>query len=240
MGIYNSAFEYYQKNAFTLRDEIERIADEAYTKRIELIKELGLKPEVEHYLLHPFRIIRNEAFALRLHFAILEAHLTQKSWWEITHPDRVPPQEEIEHHIRSYDMNIKRGYIIGIFSVQEHTLREGIRKTNPSILNNAKSPYWRIRDHFFSNYSFDENDQLYESALKLLASIRNTFHNDGLFFPFDCNDLEIEYKGKNYLFENEKPINFVEWELLTDLTEELANFFYELNSNSNFYSQITT
>lgn len=37
MGNYSSAFEYYRTKSFTLRDEIERIADEAYTERIQLI-----------------------------------------------------------------------------------------------------------------------------------------------------------------------------------------------------------
>jgi len=240
MGTYNSVIEYYQKKSFALRDEIERVADEAYTLRILSIKELGLAPEVEHLLLHPFRVIRNEAFALRLHFALLEGHLIQKSWWEITHPKRMPSDKEIELHVRSFDMNIKRGFIIGVFSVQEHTLREYIRKTNPGILNNAKDSYWKIRNHFFTNYSFNGNVQKFLSVLKLLASIRNTFHNDGLFYPYDDNRLEIEYKDHKYIFEVGKPIDFVEWELLIDLTEEIANFFFELNSNSNFYNQITT
>ena len=225
MGNYSSAFEYYRTKSFTLRDEIERIADEAYTERIQLIKDLSLDTKVERLLLHPFRIIRNEALALRLHFALLEAHLTQKLWWKLSHPNRMPTDNEIELHIRSFDMNIKRGFIIGVFSVQEHTLREYIRKTNHRILNNAKASYWKIRDHFFNNYSFNGNDQKYLSALKLLASIRNTFHNDGLFYPHDDINLEIEYKGVKYLFEVGKPIIFVEWELLSDLTEEIANFF---------------
>ena len=161
MGNYSSAFEYYRTKSFTLRDEIERIADEAYTERIQLIKDLSIDTKVERLLLHPFRIIRNEALALRLHFALLEAHLTQKLWWKLSHPNRMPTDNEIELHIRSFDMNIKRGFIIGVFSVQEHTLREYIRKTNHRILNNAKASYWKIRDHFFNNYSFNGNDQKY-------------------------------------------------------------------------------
>jgi hypothetical protein len=239
MEQYSSAFDYYRSKSFSLRDEIERVADEAYTTRIQLIKDLALDSKIEHLLLHPFRVIRNEAFALRLHFALLEAHLTQKSWWKISHPDRMPTDQEIELHIRSYDMNIKRGFIIGVFSVQEHTLREYIRKTDPNILNNAKASFWKIRDHFFDNYVFN-NHQKYISALKLIASIRNSFHNDGLFYPYDDNDLEIKYRGDTFLFEVGKPVSFAEWKLLTDITEEIANFFFELNSNANFYNQITT
>lgn len=217
--VINNLLEYYKLNAPLLRDEAERIADDCFTKNILVIRSKGYEVEKLNMLLHPLRTIRMELFALRLHFAYLQFQLTNINWWRTTHHP-TPTNPQIFHMIESLDMNIKRGFIIGVFSVQEHTLRTYLREIDSTILNNAKAPYWKIKKHYLDNYIDPSVKNRFNILLSLFSNIRNCFHNDGVFYPNDEKDIEINYRNTTYKFINENPIDFVDWILLLAIIED--------------------
>ena len=227
MKKYDSVIQYYQQNATRIRDDAERIADEAYTpKLLKLHKTYDEGSNEFRLYSHPFRTIRGELLALRLHFIFLEIYLIRSEWWDQTHK-RVPTSLQINHMIESLDTNIKRGFLIGVFAVQEHSLRHYIRKIEGEDSDLSKKAYWKIKKYFFDNISFS-NEELYNSALRLFSAIRNTIHNDGIYYPPDNSELEINYRGEDFKFIPGEPITFVEWELLLKITEDLADFIFEI------------
>lgn len=230
--------EYYKNNAPILRDEAERIADDCFTKVLLDIRSKGYTGQKLDGLLHPFRAIRMQLLALHLHFPYLQFQLTNHNWWRTTHhPLPSPPQ--ILHMIESYDLNAKRGYIIGVFSVQEHILREYLRKIDNSLLNNATASYWKIRDYFLNKYIDTTNRKSFKNMLTLFAIIRNSFHNDSVFFPSDGKDIEIIYDETSYKFINGEPCATGEWWLLFKITEDLSDFLLEVVSNQNFLNDLS-
>jgi hypothetical protein len=50
--------------------------------------------------------------------------------------------------------------------------------------------------------------QDYIELLDLLRHIRNTIHNNGVYFQKSGQDRSRQYKGKPYKFEIGKPVNF--------------------------------
>lgn len=222
---YISVVDYYKKNALKFMDEAERIADESYTVKM---KALNTSPQIipellNQHLLHFLRSIRRELFAIRLHFIMMETALRRPEWWSLTHPSY--STNVIFHMLESYDMNIKRGYIIGVFSTMEHCFRHFVRKIESE--KDGMKDFWKVRDMIFN---IDKRIVRYRSMLGLYANIRNEIHNDGIFYSANNQNVEIEYQGHIYTFVHGKATDFVTWELLFSITEDVAEVIYTLGT----------
>ena len=56
----------------------------------------------------------------------------------------------------------------------------------------------------------------------MIQLIRNTIHNNGIFFPDDGKDHEIIYRGEKCVFINEKQISCANWDILNNLIEDMV------------------
>jgi hypothetical protein len=170
-----------------------------------------------------------------LSLTFINRHLLplNNSWWQDIHK---PPFEAFNDYHKSTTINtfnnafIKFAFLQSLFSEIDNTFRIFLRQLDPSAANGAK-------DNFDSVYnclkkklkpSLDNSEDL----VNLLRESRNTIHNNSAYFNKKSNnDLQITYKGKIYDLKHGKPIDFVSWEWLFEMLEDVLELFLKLIYN---------
>jgi hypothetical protein len=70
--------------------------------------------------------------------------------------------------------------------------------------------------------------QNHENLLDLLRLIRNTIHNNGVYFHRSGNNESVDYKGNIYNFNIGKPVDFVTWDFLFEVTDEVVDLIVDI------------
>ena len=78
--------------------------------------------------------------------------------------------------------------------------------------------------------------QTHFDLIEFFKLVRNTLHNNGVYFPNNPKDKSISYKGKNYFFQVGKKIDFVTWELLISLVSDIGVLSYDLTETKKVVS----
>lgn len=219
---YQSPSAFYLDNVHKIRDTIERISDDILTRKIVEIendKNSGIDEIKSKWL----SALKREFMSARFNLFLIEQSLMNLDWWEISHRNEPPNRKTQESLINAYHTTIFRGFIISIFSVIEHCLRQILRDINPDACNNARDNFHNILGYLFKRLNIKQKNQ-YKTLFKLFRNIRNAIHNDGFHYSKNQGDnLIIEYKNKTYKFIDEKPIP-INWEDLLIISEDAAEF----------------
>jgi len=64
--------------------------------------------------------------------------------------------------------------------------------------------------------------------LDMAAKLRNTVHNNGVYFHKSGKDAIQNYKGRTYEFKYGKRIEFANWPLLLEITSDLVLMLVEV------------
>jgi|SRR5215212_952470 hypothetical protein len=64
-----------------------------------------------------------------------------------------------------------------------------------------------IYDYLFKKLQLQQRKD-YTDLLDLLRLTRNTIHNNGVYFHPDGKSKAVIYRGKQYMFDNGKPVKF--------------------------------
>jgi hypothetical protein len=75
---------------------------------------------------------------------------------------------------------------------------------DPIACNNGTSEFLSIYNYLLKKLNLKQ----YNELLDLLRHIRNTIHNNGVYFHSDGKNKSIQYKGKEYKFWISKPVEF--------------------------------
>lgn len=169
-----------------------------------------------------------------LHSTLLEYTFAPKvpnilhgnEWWEKNGIQRIVDSRQIENIIEGFKQYIEIGFFNIFFSTTESAFRIFLRAIDSAACNKGtdsfKSIYYCLLQSKLSKCP-DNSVEL----LDLLRSLRNTLHNNGVYFHRDMKDLKINYKGETYEFHYGKPISFMSctllFELLTDMRDLLLS-----------------
>lgn len=120
-------------------------------------------------------------------------------------------------HSIAIDMNHSHFSIIEAFLRQIHRIviadpPIGFWDLTNSISNNLDLLHWR---QFLIFYSL----------------VRNTQHNNGIFFPNDKKNVEVTYKEKTFTFIYGKAIHFLNAELRLALANDGNSFVYDVSTS---------
>jgi hypothetical protein len=86
-------------------------------------------------------------------------------------------------------------------------------------------------DHLFSKKMLNLSNHI--SLLCLWRLIRNTKHNNVIFYLTNQQDDEIEYKGKKYRFEVGKCLSFLTWDFLIGLILDTRDMLFVVVNSQN-------
>jgi len=120
---------------------------------------------------------------------------------------------------------------IFLYGSLESSARAIVRVTHPSKFNYGRGPLMQIYQTLLST-----NFPRYQCMLELFQLARNTFHNNGVYFPEKVgNDLHITYKGITYDFVDSQKVQFYDAPklLFFDIAPDLLNMINDIVNSTN-------
>lgn len=135
----------------------------------------------------------------------------------------------IEQFLLSNEVFLKLGYTSSLFFILEGVLKIYLQHLDIQSYKRTKG-IKNICEELLEKLNCKDS-VFYSSVFNFLRLIRNTLHSNGIHIPANKSDKNISpiiYKGKSYIFEENKRIDFVTWDLLLDLTEDMKNLLFLL------------
>jgi hypothetical protein len=136
-------------------------------------------------------------------------HLTSYTWWR---SNTLFSKDGIDNMIFEYKKFIRSSFLNSNFICIESSLRTILREIDPEACNKGTSEFEGV----YKNLLARSNLQKYDNIFKLMRLLRNTFHNNTFYFHKSKSSDSVIFKGKKYIFETGKPIDFMSWEFLID------------------------
>ena len=157
---------------------------------------------------------------LGMNFIMLD--LTDDNWWQSKAPNKIPA-EFISHSIHEFDIFLKISFFHLFFSALESSFRIIVRTLDPKACNEGKDNFKRIYTWLLDRLKL----QKWANLLDLLRCIRNTIHNNGMYFPHNDKNETIEYNGITYSFIVGSEIGFA-WHQLLDFMRSIEEMLLEI------------
>lgn len=159
-----------------------------------------------------------------LSFIFLSKHLLplDNLWWSEVHK---PPSNGFKDCDKSHTANtfnngfIKVAFVQNLFSILDSTFRLLLRAIDPGVANNGTEDFKAVyRALKTRTTSFPTNS---DELIDLMHLVRNSIHNNGVYFYKTGNNEQAPYKGVPYNFYHGQAIDFVTWEWLIERLDDV-------------------
>lgn len=130
---------------------------------------------------------------------------------------RAPIEQSVSTELAAF---YKLGFTQFVFSAIESSLRSLLRALNSTAANNGTADFKAIYDCLLRTELTLQRAQDWIDMLDLFRLIRNTLHNNGVYFHKLGTDTEITYRGIAYPFKHKQKIDFVYWDLCLSLLDD--------------------
>lgn len=124
--------------------------------------------------------------------------------------------------------NTKINCVNSLFFAIESGMRLLVRTLDSKACSSGSAEFKSIYSFLLKKLKLKK----YETLLDLFRLTRNTLHNNGMHLPTSGKNTLISYKGKSYVFEVWKLIDFVTWKFLFDLSEDIREMIREILENN--------
>ena len=178
-----------------------------------------------------FSKLINVLNSLQLAFTFLSKHLLYKQWWDAI---ARTPIRDIDKQVFANEFAnfIKVGFVHALFSSIESSLRLFLRALDPAACNSGMAEFKSIYDCLFnSKLAVAPTDG--GRLLDLLRLVRNTIHNNGVYFNPRGGNVTLSWQGQTFEFRQGVPVDFVTWEFLIQVSESLRIFLRQVVNDAN-------
>lgn len=157
---------------------------------------------------------------LGMDFIMLD--LTSDDWWQSKSKQQIPA-ELINHSIREFDIFLKISFFHLFFSSIESFIRAVVQALDPQACDSGKDNFKNLYAWLLSRIKLEK----WNSLLDLLRCIRNTIHNNGIYFPKSGKNEIITYKSIQYNFIVGNKIGFT-WGQLLEFTSDVKDLLFDI------------
>jgi hypothetical protein len=172
--------------------------------------------------------------SVQLAFTFISKHLLHQKWW-VAIARKSIPNEDKQIYVNEFANFTKVAFVQGMFLSIESSLRLFLRALDPAACNGGMAEFKSIYECLFnSKLSAIPTNGI--PLLDLLRLIRNTIHNNGVYFHPSGNNASAIWKGTTYNFNQGKPVDFVTWEFLIHVSDALRQLLREVVEDSNLQS----
>lgn len=216
-----------------LIEQLQRIHDRGVDDKTAVI---ALYPSVdpEHDArITAFSKLINVFNSLQLSFIFLSKHLLHKQWWEAIACTPIPDCDK-QLYASEFANFVKVGFVHAMFSSIESSLRLFLRALDPAACHGGMAEFKSIYDCLFSSkLATAPADGI--QLLDLLRLVRNTIHNNGVYFNPRGSNVTLCWQetGKRFEFRQRKPVNFVTWEFLMRVSDSLRRLLRQVVEDKN-------
>ncbi|SRR5258706_1165011 len=165
-----------------------------------------------------FNKINRLLAAINIGYFLSYTYLRQKSWWK-EHEAFGVDENGMRVAGDDFEMLLRIGMGVNLVSCVESSFRIFTKALNPSACSNGTAEFKSIYEFIFKQLGL----QQLVTLLDLLRNIRNTIHNNGLFFPPKGQNQTVIYNGTVYHFEVGQLTHFVTTEFLIEILPDLLS-----------------
>ena len=213
-------------------EKLETIRKVAETERDRIRKEFPTWPEndVRRWAVSRFATM---LFLPVLGLYIMRAHLSEPAWWE--HYATGCGDLLLQPGRDEFDRTVKGKLIIDLVGNLEHSFRVILRRLDPaskaSDFSALCNSLLRANDPYLKAIPVD-----WQAPVDLLRRVRNTVHNAWMYFPKNGKNASVVYKGKTFELIVGKPIDFISWDLLCDIADDVLKIILAVVGDENVKS----
>jgi hypothetical protein len=172
--------------------------------------------------------------ALQIQFL---GEMLDEDWWQ-TSAGRTPQRARSELLI-GLEQSIKYSFGMDFFSGIEVAFRTFLRAIDPLACRGATGSFTAVHDCLLGNTQLglprDERAAAKE-LLEFVRLLRNLIHGGGVYFDATGADREVGWAGKHYRFRHGQPVDFVYWDLLLSLADDIRRLLTQVIRNSKIAS----
>lgn len=163
---------------------------------------------------------------MMIHFL---GELLDDDWCDANMPGSLQKDRIIE--AVSFEKMIKYSFGMDFFTSIETSLRIFLRTLDPTACKNGTGPFKSIFEHLLGPKQLnlpaqDRNDAI--ELLNFVRVIRNLIHSGSVYFADDGKDTTLNYRGKTYTLRHGYPADFVYWELLLTLADDIRQLMVKI------------
>jgi hypothetical protein len=129
-------------------------------------------------------------------FVLIRDELLYPLWW--SEHIGVYDNASMTRQIEDFERYIRSAFLNNFFASIESSFRYYCREISPGKFNNAAGNFKPIYEHLLSKNKL--NFPNYIPLLDLWRLMRNTKHNNGIFYPDKQKDSKVLYQGLIYKF----------------------------------------
>lgn len=160
-----------------------------------------------------FAKLANTLRAAELSLMFLEAELADPNWWIMRHSLTLQGKEFTYVHM-AYSQFAKGGFLQFAFSAADSGFRLLVRAIDSDACSGGTANFQSVAHWLFEQLSAPPPNV---ELVDMLRILRNTIHNEGVYFDRRVPDRVIVYRGAEYRFRNGEPIEFGTWAFLIQL-----------------------
>jgi hypothetical protein len=139
-----------------------------------------------------------------------------------------------------FEQSLKYGFGMSLFTLVESSFRIFLRAVDTTACKGATTTFDSIHKSLLGSkhLNFPTADRkVADELLDFVRFTRNLIHNDGVYFDEGGNDKTATYQGVPYLFYHGKPVDFVYWDLLLVLADDIRRLLTQVISHPRIASQ---
>lgn len=206
--------------------EIELHAHQAFDKKVIIQDKYSWSNDDAR--LTVFNKINRLLASINLGYFLMHSYIQKEEWWQ-KNQYLEATKESIENAANDFEMLFRIGLIHNLLYCVESSFRIYMRTLDPTACNNGRAEFQSIYRCLLKILNLQTSNL---ELLDLLRNIRNTMHNNGLFFPSNDTNQTVTYKGTSYNFEVGKPNDFVKTELIVELIPDLITLIESVVTTS--------
>jgi len=140
---------------------------------------------------------------------------------------------EIERYLKINELFLINGFVPSLLFIAESVLRDYLRFLDEETYESNKRNIINVCKYLLVDKLEWEFVRFDCSVINFLRLIRNTLHNNGVHIPLSEKEknITVEYKGNDYPFLYGERPNFVTWDLLLDIADDIRSLLFHTANN---------
>lgn len=209
-----------------LIEQLQPVRDRAVDDKTAVVALYPFATSEHDARITAFSKLINVLNSVQLAFTFVSKHLLHKPWWDAIARTPIPDSDK-QVYANEFANFTKVGFVHAMFSSIESSLRLFLRALDPVACNGGMAEFKSIYDCLFSSKlatAPTDGTQL----LDLLRLVRNTIHNNGVYFNPRGGNVTLNWQGQTFEFRQGAPVDFVTWEFLIRVSDSLRTLLRQV------------
>jgi hypothetical protein len=214
-----------------LIEQLQPIRDRAVNDKTAIVALYPFTSPEHDARITAFAKLINVLNSVQLAFTFASKHLLNRQWWDAIARTPIPDGDK-QVYANEFANFTKLGFVHAMFSSIESSLRIFLRALDPCACNGGMAEFKSIYDCLFNSKLATapiDGTQL----LDLLRLVRNTIHNNGVYFNPRGGNVTLNWQGHTFEFKQGAPVDFVTWDFLILVSDSLRILLRQVVEDKN-------